>query len=220
MKLEEERKKLIIEIVKLIGGICVFVALYIGASAWQSGAVQVKTDALSKSSQLQAEISGLRSKIDSSGASQKIYANLVEERGNSNFVIENEKVRDVLQELVKRHRITVSDKLEYSAERDFKDPALSTVAMPITVRQEAKLKFAAISDVHAYAFLQSLSHELPGTIKYRQFKLSRKFDLDDELITQLALGRTINTVEVEVAFDWFGFKNKVESDAPADGANP
>lgn len=205
MKIQNERNRLIKEVIKLTVGVGVCLAIYLGASSWASSVEQSKTENTSRTAQLQTEITNLRTKVDSSGSAQKIYTGLVESRGNEDFEIDNEKVRAILQELVKRHRISISDKLEYSAEREFKHPELTTVTTPIKVRQEAKLRFAAISDLHVYAFMQSLSRELPGIIKFTQFKITRKVMVDEDAITQLALGRTINTVEAEVAFDWFGF---------------
>lgn len=220
MKIQNERNRLIKEVVKFtaIAGVCL--AVYLGASMWASSVEQSKTQNTARTAQLQTEITNLRTKVDSSGSAQKIYTGLVESRGNEDFEIDNEKVRAVLQELVKRHRISISDKLEYSAERDFKHPELTTVTTPIKVRQEAKLRFAAISDLHVYAFMQSLSRELPGIIKFTQFKITRKVMVDEDAIAQLALGRTINTVEAEVTFDWFGFVHADDAGEKAKEATP
>ena len=223
MKLQDERKSLAVESVKMLVVVGVFVAIYIGVSAWASSAEQSKTESANLAAQQQSEIATLRSKIDSSGSSQKLFATVVEDRKNEQFEIDNEKVRDVLQDLVKRYRLSVSDKLEYSAEKDFKHPELATVTIPIIVRQEARLKFSAISDLHAYAFMQALSRELPGVVRYTQFKLMRKAPLDAEAVTQLAAGKSVYTVDVELAFDWFGFKPvdaPVTAPAPAAGVTP
>lgn len=215
MKLQSEQKALIVEGTKLLGVVGVCIALFVAAGAWKASMESSKAQEQGKAGQQTAEINTLRDKIKNSGASKELYASVVEARRNESFTIDNDKVRDVLQDLVKRHRLSVNDKLEYSAEKDFTNPALTSLTTPITVRQEAKLKFAAISDLHAYSFIQALARELPGVVKYTRFKLTRKYPMDTELITQLAMGRAVYAVDVELTFDWFSIRNESpEATAP------
>lgn len=217
MKLQSEQKALIVEGTKLLGVVGVCIALFVAAGAWKASMETSKTQEQGKAGQQTAEINTLRDKIKNSGASKELYASVVETRRNESFTIDNDKVRDVLQDLVKRHRLSVNDKLEYSAEKDFTSPSLTSLTTPITVRQEAKLKFAAISDLHAYSFIQALARELPGVVKYTHFKLTRKYPMDTELITQLATGRAVYAVDVELTFDWFSIRNESQ-DAAANNA--
>lgn len=215
MKLEVLRKKLIKDSLKVFGAVAACVALYVAVSTWSSSAVQGKNEVDGRSAQQQGEIASLRDKIENSGSSQKLYAELSEERQNENFTIHNEQVREVLQELVKRYRLGIKDKLEYSAEQEFRHPELTTMTTPMIVRQETKLNFSAISDIHAYGFIRALSRELPGVVRFTRLKFTRKAVLDKSVLDQLAQGQTVYTVEVEMAFDWFGFKEEEKADAEA-----
>lgn len=221
MKLQTERKKIVVEGIKIAGGVGVCLFLYIAASAWASSAENGKTQAVAQSSQQTAEIATLRSKIDNSGSAQKIYADIVEERKNENFEIDNDKVRTVLQDLIVLHRLSINDKLEYSSDKEFKHPELTTVTTPMIVRQDAKLRFMAISDLQVYAFMRSLSHELPGIVRFTKFKLTRKAPFDNTVLTQITSGQAPQMVEAEIAFDWFAFKpEKEEKDAAASPSAP
>jgi hypothetical protein len=211
MKLNTERKKLVVEGVKLLTVVGAMLALYLSISGWAVLVEKDKLENTQKSAQQLEEIKTLRSKIENSGSAKKLYATVVEDRKNEHFEIDNDQVREVLQELVKRHRLTVNGKLEYSTEKEFKHPDLASVTTPMIVRRDAKLKVNAISDMQVYAFMHSLSRELSGVIRFTSFKLIRKAPMDTQAITQLALGRPVFTVDAEISFDWFGFKQASES---------
>lgn len=219
MKLESERKKLILDAVKMAVVIGIAGGIYFATSMWAGSVDKEKQTISGQASQQQSEIGAMHSKIDNSGTSKKLYTSVVEERGNEDFEIDTDKVRDVLQELVKQHRISLSDKLEYSAEHELKHPELTALTTPVFVRQDAKLRFSAISDLHVYAFIDGLARKLPGVIRITQFKLTRKAPLDTDTIAQLAEGKQVNTVDAELTFDWFGFKPVPEKQEPAAAEN-
>ncbi len=221
MKLEEERKQLIKEVIKLGVVVGVAVALYIAASTWSASIQQEKTQISGQASQQQGTISELRNKIDNSGNAAKLYSKVAHERQNEEFAIDNDKVREVLQELVNQYRLQVNDKLEYSSEKDLQSPELSMLTSAVKVRQETRLKFSAISDVHAYGFIEALSQKLPGIIKINQFSIVRKGRLDSVALNELSAGKLANTVDVEIVFDWFSIEPKSEkTDAGANAPAP
>lgn len=215
MKLQSERKKLAVEGAKLAAGVAVCVVLYVAASSWAGSAENGKNQATAQLSQQTSEIATLRAKIDNSGDAQKIYADVVEERKNEDFTIDNEKVRTVLQDLIILHRLSINDKLEYSSDKEFKHPELTTVTTPMIVRQDAKLRFQAISDLQVYAFMHSLSHKLPGIVRFTKFRLTRKSPFDNGVLVQIASGGAPHMVEAEIAFDWFAFKPEASDETEA-----
>lgn len=205
-KLQAERKRLIVGGIKVAIGVGVCVGAYVGASMWSSSALQGKTDAESRVSQQRAEIANLNTKINTAESSQKVYVQVVDARKNENFSIQNEQVRDVLQKLIRQYRLSVRDKLEYSAERKV-TPSGLTISTPMVVRQDTRLSVSAISDLHVYGFVQALSQELPGIIRFTKFKVTRKGPIDENMLQQLALGKAVYTVDAEMTFDWYGFND-------------
>lgn len=217
-KLQAERKKLIVDGIKIAIAVGGCIAVYVGASMWSASVLQGKTDAENKVSQQRAEIANLNTKIDTAESSQKVYVQVVDARKNEDFSIQNEQVREVLQKLIKQYRLSVRDKLEYSAERKV-TPSGLTISTPMVVRQDTKLSVSAISDLHVYGFVQALSQELPGIIRFTKFKVTRKDPMDEAVLQQLALGKTIYTVDAEMTFDWYGFNPAPQADnAPLPGS--
>lgn len=205
-KLLTERKRLIADGVKAAIGVGICIGVYAGASMWSSSALQGKTTVENQVAQQRAEIANLNTKINNAESSQKIYVRVQESRKNENFSIDNEQVREVLQKLIKQYRLSVRDKLEYSAERKV-TPSGIEFTTPMVVRQDTKLSVSAISDLHVYGFVQALSQELPGIIRFTKFKVIRKNPLNDAALAQLALGKAVYTVEAEMSFDWYGFNS-------------
>lgn len=203
-KFQAERKKLIAEAVKVAIGVGICGGVYAAAAIWSSSALQSKTDAENRVAQQRVEIANLNTKIDTAASSQKIYVEVVDTRKNESFTIDNDQVREVLQKLIKQYRLSVRDKLEYSAERKIV-PSGIAITTPMMVRQDTKLSFSAISDLQVYGFVQALSRELPGIVRFTKFSVTRKNPLDEAAFQQLALGKPVYTVEAEMTFDWYGF---------------
>jgi hypothetical protein len=187
-------------------------ALYIGLSTWNASVQEENARLQSAYGQAQSEIALLRSKVESAGTSGKSFADLVQARGNANFEIDNSQVRDVLQTLVARYRINFEGKLEYSAQQNFESPALQNLINKFIVRREAKINFTAITDQHVYSFLDELSRELPGIMRYSKLTIRRTSEADPSVIANLSGGNASYLVTADVTFDWYGI---VAPDAPA-----
>lgn len=206
MKMQQQQIRTLISAGAAIGVAVVFVGIYLGVSSWANGAVSGKSELQSRSGQQQAEISNLRSKIDNADSSQKSYAEIVEQRGNDRFRIDNESVRQVLERLIVTYRISIDGKLEYSPDEKVEIPSLANATNSFIVRKDALLRFKAISDLHAYSFVNALAKEMPGVIQYKSFKINKTGELDSDALSKLSLGQEVALVDVEILFNWYGMQ--------------
>lgn len=206
MKMQQQQIRTLITAGVALGVIAVFVGIYLGVSSWANGAVSGKGELESRSGQQQAEINNLRSKIDNADSSQKSYAQIVEKRGNDKFAIDNDSVRQVLERLIATYRISIDGKLEYSPDEKVEIPSLANATNSFIVRKDALLKFKAISDLHAYSFVNALAKEMPGIIQYKSFKINKTGEIDAEALSKLSLGQEVALVDAEVLFNWYGMQ--------------
>lgn len=203
MKMQAIQRKLVIEGGIAVTAVAVFLGIFMGVSAWSKGAVSGKTEVEGRSGQQQGEINTLRSKIDNADSSQKTYAKIVEKRGNDNFVVDNDKVRETLESLIARHRVSIEGKFEYSPEEKLALPELANLTTGFTIRRDATLKFEAISDIHVYSFLNALANKLPGVVNFKSLIVKREKPLNSVALSQLSLGKEAYLVQASVIFDWY-----------------
>lgn len=206
MKLQNTKKQTIAIAVKSSVILVVAVAIYVAASMFQSSIEEKKASVESSNNQLQTDMANMLSKIENVDSSEKKYATFIAQRANQNFIIENEKVRDVLQNLISRYRLKLDGKLEYSAEKKLDAPELAALERPVLVREDAKLKFSAISDVQVFSFAKDLVEQLPGIVSFKRVKITRKGELDAATLTKLSAGQIEYLVDAEIVFDWYGLE--------------
>jgi len=222
VKIKILKKKLVVEIGIAVAVVAVFSGVYLGVSSWAAKATQSKSTIEGQYNQQQSETNTLRSKINNADSSQKTYTEIVEKRGNAEFSIDNERVRTVLEDLIRQYRIAIEGKLEYAPEAAVTGQGVDNLESKFVMRKSALLKFTAISDLHVYAFLDALSHELPGMVDYRKITIARRGHIDNAALAQLSLGKEVPLVDASVEFDWYGVlpKETKEEGQQAGPANP
>lgn len=141
------------------------------------------------------------------------------------YTLDREKAKEILSDIGKKHRI---DKISTQMS------PIETLTMPDATFQRAdvqfsdvRLSFKAMSDLHVYAFIDSLMQELPGVKKITGLSISMTDKFSNGALIDMSSGKKPEIVNAEISFLWMGIRlfdldpsgNPIPPPAPT-GATP
>ncbi|MFO1241908.1 MAG: hypothetical protein U1E36_01695 [Rickettsiales bacterium] len=120
------------------------------------------------------------------------------------YNLNREKASEVLSNVGREHRI---DKI------DTQMSPIETLSMPEATFQRADaqfsdihLTFKAMSDLHVYAFIESLMQELPGIKKMTSLRITPLDSFKSQDLVDMSTGKKPELVQAEVSFLWLGIR--------------
>lgn len=172
---------------------------------WVSGMVaQNRAEAEGKLSIENARLADLRSQIAKSDQAEKKYEIIMDKRSNDDFSMNQEILYDWLKTAALRYRLT-SLKVTRALEVETARPELVKIANhAISIRKPIKMEFQAVSDTHAFSFLEDMLKSSSGIIQIISFDLKRKSDITSEVLEGIGRGSTPLLVDVRIEFIWVG----------------
>lgn len=136
--------------------------------------------------------------------SVEIYLEIKKQINTGYYTLDREKAKEILSGIGKKHRI---DKIETQMS------PIETLTMPGVSLQRAdvqfsdvRLSFRAMSDMHVYAFIDSLMRELPGVKKITGLTISMVGSFSNESLADMSTGKKPEIMNAEITFFWMGIR--------------
>ena len=174
-------------------------------------ALQHKTEIESALRADESHLRELKSKIDLAGSAEKQFAEVKLRRGEPPFEAKTDRLVQLLQDAKRNYRLSGFKPLNLPVDVQSKRTEFANQNYDVMVREGMTVEFDAISDVHAYSFLQYLLSDAPGFLRLQSLDMQRKEDLSPQAIAQLQAGQTLGLVTTKAQFVWAGIKAKPES---------
>ncbi|MEJ0010725.1 MAG: hypothetical protein WDN72_09765 [Alphaproteobacteria bacterium] len=218
-KLKRLQRRLVKAGAIVAGAIAAAAVVMVLAGNFADSAAKGKLAANGKLTQSQGQLSNLRSQLDRSGDAEKQFLIIQQGRPDTGYSANSDTLKELLRAAKEHYRFSDSFKLELATEKPSDRPEFSTLDYDVTVREPMKLSLEAISDMHVYAFLATLSNDAPGFVRITSLDLKRKGDMSGDAIGQMAGGGAPMLVDATVEFSWIGIAPKKKpADAPAANA--
>jgi len=219
MSKQKQLKKALVKHAATYGGVVVgFAVLYFGTSAFLSSTLTEKTEADRALSTDQAQVTTLTSQLDKSGIAEKRFIETQSQRVSFDFSANTEALKDWLKNAISQYRLSNNFKLSLTPDKPTSIKELSGTDYEAIEHPGMKLEFSAISDTHAFSFIDDFVKNAPGFIVVETLSLKRTGDIDKNTITMLRGGATPFLVETKMTFNWIGLAEKPKKAPDAGGS--
>jgi hypothetical protein len=191
--------------------------LMMGTGYFSDGALESKNQVQSQYMQSESQLGMMRSQISKSADAEKRYVDIRLERDNEDFVNNTDQLKNLLREMKEQYRLSDTMRLTISTEKPSEKPEFQTLNYKVIVREDMEMAAGAISDVHLYSLLKEMNRRMPGIIRIKNFKLTRKSSMSMENLAQLASGNKLELVDSAIKFTWITLedKNPPKKDVPS-----
>lgn len=212
-KLAQMKRKLVKE-----AGICGGILAVAGgglfaAMTWESGLNEEMNQLNGNVSGVNGEIQNLQTQYSKAKSSLDLYNSLQDKRGiDETFSRDGaKKILDRLKEeyLIDNLVMTVTPTQE------IKDSPVSTKTATL-VLSDVTLKFDGMSDEQLFSFINALSKEFTGYLKFTKMELTRGGEISTDTLKSIGKGTRPTLVSAEIMFKWYGLKANAQP-AGADG---
>lgn len=202
-------KKQVTRQVGIVGGAVVvaFIAM-MGSGSLSDGAIQRKNQSQSQYTQGESQLGVMRSQISKSDDAEKRYVDYRLDRDNDEFINNTDGLKELLKSMKEQYRLSDSMKLSISTEKESDRPEFAGLNYKIIVREDMEMSAGAISDVHFYSFLHDMERRMPGIIRFKEVRLTRKSPMSFDALAQLSAGTKLELVDGSVKFTWLTFADK------------
>ena len=220
-KLKQLRQQVIKKSAIAVGVVVVCFGVSIATGMLSESANEKKNKAQGALGQLQGELTTLNTQIANSGTAEKRFLEIASTRRNDDYVADSDVMKEFLRAAKENYRFADDFKLNLAASKLSDKPEFSGMNFDISIREPMRVELKAISDVHAYSFIQHLLRDAPGMIKVNRWNMKREKDIDEASIRLMSTGQVVESVETLVEFSWIGVapKKMNPSDATAPSAS-
>lgn len=195
----------------LVGGIAVFcIGAMVFTASLASDALQKKNAAEGTRNNQAAQISTIRSQIDQSGDAEKRFVDIALQHRSGDYSANTDTLKTWLRDMKEQYRFSDTFKLTLAVDKPSDKPEFANLNYTVTVRAPMKLEFAAISDMHAFSFLDQIEHDMLGMVRITKFEIARKSDMNAKTFSDLALGSAPTDTDVTIEFTWVGIEPKTQ----------
>lgn len=216
MQINSIKKKLTKELViglaalLVIGGFTFFLDDYSQTHAHETDEMQRNVDEVANKARM------LREKFTNIQKDADIYSEYLERSKNEGLLVSRLQVANKFDELAEKYFMTLTKKA-MPAPQELKEKYARPFA--IAMSSDAQVSFEALTDEDVYAFIRSVTEEMPGIVKFKKFTIKRDSKVSDDNVRTIAAQGKFKLVSGEIVFTLYGLK-LAESKAAGASANP
>jgi hypothetical protein len=155
-----------------------------------------------------SQLSAMRQQISKLDTAKQRYVDIRLLRDQEEYSPNNEMLRERLVMLKSKYRLDDSFSLKLSPESQAQGGVFSALNHDVFVRNNMLLSFGAISDLHAFSFLNEFQRSMPGIIRLTNVSLTRTSDINVTNLSSMARGFNPSLVQAEIEFVWVTLTNK------------
>ena len=181
-------------------------------SSMEQGAIRSVSQAKTQLNSTNSQLETLRNQIDKSGTAEKRYYEIRSSRDQEDYAQDTDMVRDRLRGLTDKYRLSQDLSLTLSVEKSPNIASLKALNYDVATREGMTLTFSAMSDIHAFSFLDEFQRKMPGVIRLTKFNIKRTGDLTVGTLSQMTSGTAPKLVDVEMEFLWGTLNPKAEKE--------
>ncbi len=157
-----------------------------------------------KKRQAQGEVSQLQARIERTNNSMELYNNLIKESKLRKLGLSRKAISILLTRLSEPYRISdvlinIAPLTEQKADQ-FMPKTGKIITSTIT------LKYKAISDVHAFLFIEKLFNDFSGYININSFSIRRDSNIEEKNLREILQTGKTSFVDVNIEFEWLGLR--------------
>ena len=199
-------KKTGIEAAIAVGVMAASVTLMIVVSGVLESATQKQATLQGEVAGIQSEIAQTRERIQSTGASTKIYDELKSARHTMALEVNRKAATETLGRLKDQFRLS-SLNLQLSPDQPLESDRLKTAGIT-AVKSNVDITLGAMSDQHLFSFIQELSRSFSGFVKLREITITRSKAFDIDSMREISRGSKPEMVTGKLAFEWYGIPHQ------------
>lgn len=202
--------------------IVVCIVIYVGASFYSDSVAKDKTDAENKLASETSTLANLRDQMEKSGAAEKRYAGLQQDRVSQEYYNTPEEFQKILGALAKQYKITDTKIGRWAKEVPSDKPELKNFEKFNIFTRPVHLEMKGISDMHIFSFLQALQAAVPGIIRVDMLSLKNTSEMVEGSFRDMGDGKIPIHVDAIMDLTWITVAPKAvkpaEGEAAAAGA--
>lgn len=211
MKFQQLRKTLIKYSIIMLLAVLVSCAVAYSIFSWSSALQQEAKRAEGRLNSARGEVASRESENKSARNSLELYRQITGESEQAKISdLSRDKAQLWLKAIAKQNDIVdlegSFDPVTPIASTDFKKTTLEGISSLV------KLKFAAMTDVQIYRFIEAVLDDFPGYVKITAFTLERTGEVTAEVLRATGRGTVPKLVKGTMEFYWVGVR---EIETPA-----
>lgn len=157
----------------------------------------------------QTEVNTFTNQLENTKDAQSQFSKYLLTRSNTEFSVNVEAVKALLNRLRDQLRLGQDLRLSLSTETQMTETNLAALPHTIMWREGTKLTFTALTDMHIYTFVDAMSKEMPGIVQITGLKVNRKGEgLDPRNLAIIGGGGRPDLAEGELTFNWYDIQKK------------
>jgi hypothetical protein len=207
-KLKTLKQRVVRESGMVGGAVVATFAVMMVTGYFSESALESKNQAQSQFTQSESQLGLMRSQISKSDDAEKRYVDIKLNRDNEDFVNNTDQLKDLLRKMKEQYRLSDTMRLTISIEKPSEKPELQTLNYKVIVREDMEMAAGAISDVHFYSFIEDMKRRMPGIVRIKSVKLTRKSAMSMENLAQLGRGNKLELVDGSIKFTWLTLEDK------------
>lgn len=209
----------------IAGGVVIAFVLSMVTGGLAEDATNNMNMAQSRYNQAVSQLGMMRGQIAKSADAEKRYVEIMVGRDNEEFLNDTENLKNLLKTMKDQYRFSDSMRLTISSDAVSNKPDYTPLNYKVIVRDDMEVNLAAISDVHVFSFMQDMDRRLPGLLRIKNFRLTRKAVMNMDSLTQMSTGGKPELVDATLKFTWITLEDKnppktEEAGAAAAGTPP
>ena len=164
-------------------------------------------------SSVNGEIQTLQTQYTKAKNSLDLYKTLENKQGIGES-LSRDSAKKLLDRLKEEYLLS-SLSLTLTPTVEIKDSPVSTKTATL-VSSEVTLRFDGMSDEQIFSFVNAISKEFTGYLRFTRFELTRNKEVTTDVLRSIGKGERPALVSGELSFKWFGLKanEKAESTPP------
>lgn len=157
----------------------------------------------------QTEVNTFTNQLENTKDAQAQFGKYLLSRNNTEFSVDVEVVKTLLNRLRDQLRLGKDLRLSLSNEIELKDTTLQALPHIVKVREATRLTLTAMTDLHMFTFIDSMLKDMPGIVQITGLKIVRKGEgLDARNLAIIGGGGRPDLAEGEVTFNWYDIQKK------------
>lgn len=213
MKFQMLRKELIKLSIIMLLAVLVSSVIAFSIFSWSSGLQEEARRAQGRLNSARGEVSSRESENKKARNSLELYRQITGESEQAKISdLSRDKAQVWLKSIAKQNDIVdlegSFDPVTPIAADEFKKTTLEGISSLV------KLKFAAMTDVQIYRFVEAMLADFPGYVKITAFTLERSGEITDDVLRATGNGQVPKLVKGTMEFYWVGVR-EVEKEEQA-----
>ena len=146
------------------------------------------------------------------------FQELRERETEGQFRIDRNEIQRILDDMRKRYRIS-NLSLSVGPIAPVRGETFDKETL-ITKNTRLEISFGALSDVHAFSFMNDVLNNTPGFMKIVSFNIERERKISNDVYISVSRGEEPRMVSVNASIEWLGYERVLEEEEEASNNAP